>query len=160
MHTSRIRALVLIVIAVLAGALLIAPSADAAQRVSAKQKFLLVSTSFSDGAPMTIVATGALHASGKDIATGKLTDRFKFPDGNLNLRRELVGKGHDTFDKKACYGTYTEKGTWRISSGTGAYTDAKGHGRYTLLVQIFGCDRHVKPDQVVVMVHARGRLSY
>jgi hypothetical protein len=160
MRTPRIRALVFIVIAVLAGALLTAPAADAARRVSGPQRFLAISTSIDENASIPLAATGAIHAYGKDVTISDTTDRFEFPKGNVNIRHNPKGKGHDHTDAKACYSTYTEKGTWRATSGTGRYDDVRGKGTYRLLVQIFGCDPEAVPDQIVITITATGRLSY
>ena len=73
---------------------------------------------------------GPIHAKGKDKVLGPRKDRFVFPNGTVLLRHKPSAPGQDTFDEKTCYFKFVERGTWRVTDGTGAYNGASGHGRY------------------------------
>ena len=52
-----------------------------------------------------------------------------FPQGTLFLHVPNDGET-DTFNERACLGTFTFTGPWTISSATGAYAGATGSGRF------------------------------
>jgi hypothetical protein len=127
----------------------------AAQRAKT-QHFLIVSSSPSEKAPSWIVANGPIHALGKDKEIGN-KDKFIFPKGTLTVRHKRMSH-HGIQDKKTCYFTETESGTFKVTKGTGAYAGASGSGRYHLKVQAVAC-KHQKPKFFSVQIKAKGRLS-
>ena len=153
---------VLTTVAVLVGALLSVPSADAANTAerSGHQRFVLITTKTVEGGP--IAANGVIHAKGKDVTLKGHRDRFEFPAGNVIIRHQKTkGTGHNSYDPKTCLFTHRERGTWRAINGTRAYADVSGGGGYRLLIQGFTCDPdNTEPDPFFTRVVATGKLSF
>ena len=152
-------------VVVLAAALLTSPSAQASESetdaaAAQQQRFVLIQGDAEEsGGP--IAATGPIHARGKDVVLGTLTDRFEFPDGNLIItHRPKRGLTSESFDPVTCLFTFRERGTWRAVRGTGAYTQVQGHGTYRVLGQGVGCDQDKPPEVFVLRIVAQGPLSY
>ena len=122
----------------------------------ATEHFRLLNTSVS--ADATIVAQGPLHATGKSVSVNNHRDRFVFPMGAL-IVRHYPTSSHDSFDKKTCYGQHTESGTYTVLGGTRDYSDASGHGSYTLVINFVGCSHHKPPRVFTFEVDASGPLS-
>jgi hypothetical protein len=105
-----------------------------------------------------VIATGAIHARGRDIAINEHKDRVVFRNGSLLVRHSIVSQ-HDTGDRTTCYATHTEDGTYRIVGGSGAYAHARGRGIYDLKVQVVGCNQHKPPRIFMLQINAHGPLS-
>jgi hypothetical protein len=149
----------------LAGALLSAPSVSASggetDRFAAQtQRFVLIQSDPEEsGGP--IAATGPIHAPGTDVVISDFKDRFKFPDGNVVIKHNpKEGLSTESFDPVTCLFTFTERGTWKTVSGTGAYADVQGNGTYRVLGQGFGCDEKKPPEVFILRIVAKGPLSY
>ena len=90
----------------------------------------------------------------------ELRDRFEFPDGNVVIKhRPKAGTSVDRFDPVTCLFTFRERGSWKAISGSGAYEDASGGGRYRVLGQGFGCSENEPPEVFFLRIVARGALS-
>ena len=120
----------------LAGALLSVPSVGAsggetARTAAQTQRFLLIQSDPEEsGGP--IAANGPIHARGTDVVIDDFKDRFKFPDGNVVIKHKPDKNGSaESFDPVTCLFTFTEHGTWKTVSGTGAYADVQGSGTYS-----------------------------
>ena len=131
MTRSRIRVFAAVL---LAGALLSAPSVSAsgsgtAKRAAQTQRFVLIQSDPNvEGGP--IAANGPIHAHGTDVVISDLKDRFKFPDGNVIIKHKPdKGGSAESFDPITCLFTFTEHGTWKTVSGTGAYADVQATAR-------------------------------
>ncbi len=120
------------------------------------ERFVLVQTDPNAAAP-TIVAFGPIHARGTDTVIDDTHDVFTFPAGALNVTH-TPKHSHQTFDPVTCYGTFTERGTFKVTSGTGAYTHARGHGDYNLQGTFIGCDQNAAPEVFSLMIRASGPL--
>jgi hypothetical protein len=148
---------------VLAGAMLSAPAVSAsgaeADHAAGNQKFIVLQTDpNADGG--TVVAMGPIHAVGEDIVMGEFKDKFKFEDGSLIItHKPKKGSTHETFDEVTCYFTFSEKGTWKVAKGTGAYADMTGGGTYKVNGQGIGCDEKAPPEEFAVMITAVGDLA-
>ena len=153
----------------MAGVLLATPSSTAtgdrstgstADRAQGRQVFTLISTDKSrkDG---LVAATGPVHAQGVDVAVSGLTDRFTFPDGSITIRHKVTpGSGRDSYDPVTCMFTFSEKGTWKVVKGTGAYAHAKGKGTHRVLGEGFGCGVEKPPKLFTFKVRLTGDLRY
>jgi hypothetical protein len=155
----RLLALVL----VLTGALLSVPSAVAtgghqAGRTVGQQRFLLLSSDPNE-AGGTVVGFGPIHAKGTDKVINDRTDRFVFPKGSVKIRHKRGG-GSDHFDKRTCYGTFSEHGTWTAVGGTGSYSRVAGGGTYKVHAEFVGCSQNKPPKVFQLQIHASGGLSY
>jgi len=158
---TRVRLLALVL--VLTGALLSVPSAVAtgghdAGRTAGHQLFLLLSNN--DAQPGGILlGFGTIHARGTDKQINGHTDRFIFPKGSVKIRHKRAGGSHH-FDKRTCYGTFAEHGTWTAVAGTGRYSQVSGGGKYRLHVALVGCSQNKPPKLFQLQIHAGGHLSY
>ena len=149
----------------LAGALLSAPSVGASAsetaRAAAQTQRFLVLQSDPNGSGGPIAANGPIHAHGTDVVISDSKDRFKFPDGNLVIKHKPDKNGSaESFDPVTCLFTFTEHGTWKTVSGTGAYAAVQGSGTYRVLGQGFGCDENKPPEVFSLRIAAKGPLSY
>ena len=104
------------------------------------------------GGESTVVASGAINATGSDVETSSKeagrtnhsTQDFVFDDGTIHLK--VNGVESSTFDPSTCTVAVYETGNYVITGGDGAYTGIKGDGRFTVsgTVQfeqtVDGCD--------------------
>jgi hypothetical protein len=148
---------------VLVGVFFTVPSGAAASHTAAAhagvaQRFLALSTDPGENAKPTILAFGGVHAKGVDRQVGPRKDVFVFPDGNLTVRHQPVAH-HRHHDPVTCLFTFRERGTFKITRGTGAYAGARGHGRYHVKVMFVGC-RHQPPEPHTfsLTIQASGRI--
>ena len=129
--------------------------------VSGTQHFQLVSASLS-GKNNPVVAYGAFNASGTDNATSKTKDTFTFPGGSFRVTHKNT-RSRQHFSKRTCAGVVNQRGTYKISNGTGRYAGISGHGRFRVRVLLVtrhtssGCSR--KPIAVQTMIRAHGPVS-
>jgi len=156
---TRIRLLALML--VLIGALLSVPSAVAAGGNHADKTgrihFIGLSNNPKSNSGDPVIAMGVIHARGVDKVVNNHKDRFVFPKGVVVVKHHRTGQGGH-FDKKTCYGVFTEHGTWRAVGGTGAYATVSGGGTYKVKGTVVGCKR--QPDLFQVRIDAIGKLSY
>jgi hypothetical protein len=104
-----------------------------------KQNFTLTSDITEEGGG-TVVASGAINATGEDIVVSDTEDQFVFPDGTLTVIHARV-RGKDHFNDKKCTGTFRETGTYVINEGTGQYEGVTGSGSYRVVVRFHdGCE--------------------
>ena len=144
---------------ILAGAMLSIPSVPASGSGAGTVKFVAIQTK--PNHDPIIAATGAIHAQGTDVVTGNLTDRFEFPDGNVLVKHKpRKGSETETFDPVTCFFTFSEKGTWKTTGGSGAYDNVQGRGAYKVVVNGFGCEENEAPDAFYVKIVAKGNLTY
>jgi len=133
------------------------PGASAARAHSGTQHFLVVQTSETGSPP--VIATGPIHAAGTDIQVNDNLDRFVFPKGALRIRHEAKAS-HESFDPKTCLGTFTERGVYKVTAGTGKYSHVTGHGRYRVQGYFIGCTENDPSNVLSVTIRAHGPLSY
>lgn len=157
--TTRIRLLALAL--ALTGALLSVPAATATGGHHANkaphQLFLLLTNNPSSDSGGSIAGFGAIHAKGIDKVVNGHTDHFVFPKGYVVVKHHRIGKPGGHFDKKNCYGSFTEHGAWKASGGTGAYASASGGGTYKVTGQIIGCKK--TPEVFQLQIKAVGNLA-
>jgi hypothetical protein len=129
--------------------------------VTGTQHFQLVSASLS-GKNNPVVAYGAFNASGTDNATSKTKDTFTFPGGSFRVTHKNT-HSRQHFSKRTCAGVVHQRGTYKISNGTGRYAGISGHGRFRVRVLLVtrhtpsGCGQ--KPIAVQTIIRARGPVS-
>jgi hypothetical protein len=97
-----------------------------------KQNFTLTADISEEGGGGTVVATGAINATGEDVVVSDTEDHFVFPDGTLTVIHAPV-RSKDHFNDKKCTGSFRETGTYVISDGTGQYEGATGSGSYRVV---------------------------
>jgi hypothetical protein len=120
-----------------------------------KQNFTLTTDNIEEGGG-TVVASGAINATGDDVVISDTEDLFVFPDGTLTIIHASVrGKGH--FHEQQCFGTFHETGTYVISEGTGQYEGVTGSGSYRVDGRIEdGC---AEPPTGTLTITARGSVN-
>jgi hypothetical protein len=134
-----------------------APGASAAGSHAGIERFLVVQTSETGSPP--VIARGPIHAAGTDIQVNDNLDRFVFPKGALRIRHHAKAS-HESFDPKTCLGTFSEGGEYKITAGTGAYSQVTGHGHYKVQGYFIGCTENDPSNVLSVVIRAHGPLSY
>ena len=158
-HWRRPRRSVVALIVIFLGVFAAVPSASAEKGHGHGrhiQHFLLLSTDASEE-DLVVIANGPIHARGTDVVESETEDTFVFPDGTLSVVHDPKKEG-GTSDPVTCYFTFTERGTYKVTGGTGAYEDARGHGRYTASGSGVGCDP--EPEVFMLRIKASGPLHY
>jgi hypothetical protein len=131
--------------------------ASSHRAVTGTEHFQAVSTSLTSSRSK-VVAYGVFNASGVDIATSNTRDTFKFPGGKFRVRHHAT-RSRQHFSTRTCAGTVRERGTYKLSHGTGKYAGISGHGRYRLRGLIVarhtahGCSRRPIAIQVIIRAH-------
>jgi hypothetical protein len=138
------------------------PAAGAGQ--SGFEFFQFVTTSPSSAAPVSIIARGVFTAGGVNHPGNKV-DTAVFPDGTFKIAHSN-GTGTPRFNPKTCLGVITLNGTYRLSSGTGAYAGVSGHGIYRLNILIVAarnsagkCSNKLPPVAFQQIIKAQGPVS-
>lgn len=134
-----------------------ARTAVSQRAVSRTEHFQDVSASFtSNRSP--VVAYGAFNASGVDTQLGHRTDLFKFPGGSFVVKHKTT-HSRSRFSKRNCAGIERQRGTYKISDGTGKYAGISGSGRFRLRILLVaahashGCSRKPVAAQVIIQAH-------
>lgn len=122
------------VAALLSGAGLAAASASPAKPARpAIEHFRGMTTSIPGSRPISMIATGVFTAGGVDIITSATTDIFKFPGGTIKVRHHAV-RSTQTVSSRTCLFTVSERGTYKLTGGTGRYARISGSGTYALSI--------------------------
>jgi hypothetical protein len=143
--TGRKRAIALVAAAVVAATAVTAGLAlpAGASTVAAKpagaggtEHFQMMNTSTSQTTTTNpIVAWGIFTAAGTDHEYANNTDTFAFPGGTFTVKHVTTpGTAHQYVNAQACLFIYSEKGTFKLSGGTGRYWGIGGSGTYALSV--------------------------
>jgi|SRR5580692_10619337 hypothetical protein len=105
-----------------------------------------------------VAAYGAFNAGGVDTQLGHRTDLFKFPGGSFLIKHKAT-RSSQHFSKTACAGVQRQRGTYKISGGTGKYAGITGSGHFRLRVLIVarhtahGCSQRPVAVQVIIRAH-------
>ncbi len=126
-------------------------------RMTGTEHFRVLSSNPSNKAVPVVVATGPIHAKGRDIVLSQHKDKFVFPMGAVIAVHTPTGH-HQSHDATTCYTKFTEHGTYRVTRGTGAYAGAHGSGTYHVVVQIVACPNH-RPRYFNQQINASGPLT-
>lgn len=96
-----------------------------------KQNFTLTADISQEGGG-TVVASGAINATGEDVVISDTEDLFVFPDGTLTIIHVPV-RAKEHFNERKCTGHFRETGTYIVSEGTGQYEGVTGSGKYRVV---------------------------
>ncbi len=107
---------------------LTAASAAAGTRPPATEHWEAMSTN-ATSAVATLIARGPLTVGG---TVNLLTGKAVLPGGKLTLSHHQL-HSKTTFSSRTCLTTLTSSGTYKITAGTGKYSDVRGHGDYRLV---------------------------
>lgn len=103
---------------------------------SGTEHFSFMSTSVSAD-KFSVIATGVFTAGGTATPLTE-TDTLKFPNGTIDVTSKSTGKPVTSANTKTCYESLSQKGTYTIAGGTGAYKGITGSGRFTLSIHEVG----------------------
>ena len=120
-----------------------------------RQNFTLTSDISEEGGG-TVVASGAINATGEDVVISDTEDLFVFPDGTLTVFH-APERTHEHFNEKRCTATFRETGTYVIAEGTGDYEGVTGSGTYRVVGQIE--DACGETPTGTVTITARGTIN-
>jgi hypothetical protein len=153
----------------LAGVALTVPAASAATAgdhghgLQPQVFTLVISTKTPDG---VVNAYGPIRGrDGTDVQVSDNVDIFKFARGTVTVYHKPTTNNQPKVDTKSCTATYTEKGTWKLTDGTGKYKGAAGHGRYSLSQfavlqhKDHKCDTSSEPKFFKVKIFAWGKAA-
>ncbi len=112
----------------------------------------------SNGGFAVVIGNGPIHAHGRDVVVNQHVDRFVFPKGSITIKHRNTTGQHQRFDPVTCYGTFHQRGVYRVTGGTGAYSGARGHGKFRVRGAFFGCRPHQPPRIFQLTLHAAGPL--
>jgi len=162
---SQLHLRIAAIFVVLFGTLLVAPSAGAAVSddtvTKAGVRFTLLSTTVDESVPALVAMNGAIHAKGTVVIVDRKTDRFELPDGTITVvHKRKKGSASESYDQTTCLFSFRERGTWRVTEGTGAYANASGSGTYRAQGGGFACAEDTPPEAFFSHVVAKGDLRY
>ena len=129
--------------------------------ISGTQHFQIVSASLS-GTRSRVVAYGVFNASGIDRSISNTRDTFTFPGGSFRVTHKVT-HNRQHFSKATCAGVVHQRGTYKLSKGTGRYAGISGHGRFRVRVLLVtrhtssGCGN--RPIAIQTVIRARGPVS-
>ena len=164
MFTAHWRRLVVALVVIFLALFAAVPSASAASAHRHRrhvEHFLALTNDPSENATPVIVATGPIHAKGTDHVVSATRDIFTFPNGSLFVKHHV--KKHSvrqSGDPVTCHFRYSERGTYRVTGGTGAYANAHGHGHYRARADSVGCDQNAPPEVFQFRINASGPLHF
>jgi hypothetical protein len=93
------------------------------------ETFRLVSTD-ENAKTQSVIATGAFVAGGYEVL-GRTTDRAHLYRGSFEISRHVTHRTPPALPGPRCILRITERGTYRLSHGTGRYAGIRGFGNYT-----------------------------
>ena len=98
------------------------------------EHFQMMNTTTSETSTQNpLIAYGVFTASGTDRENPNGTDTFFFPGGSFTvIHTPAKGTPNPTFNAKTCLSQYSEKGTFKLTGGTGRYKGISGSGTYAL----------------------------
>lgn len=151
--TGRKRAVMLAGTVVTAAAVTaaLALPAGASQQVASRpagvtgtQHFQAMNTTTSQNSTTNpLLAYGVITAAGTDRQNANGTDTFFFPGGRFTVKHVTAkGTARQYFNPKTCLFMYSERGTFKLSGGTGRYWGISGSGTYAL--SVIGISTRVK----------------
>jgi hypothetical protein len=109
------------------------------------EHFSFISTSTTNEAKYSAIATGPITAGGTAELIGE-KGKIVFPTGTIKVTNKLTGNPTQTGSKQNCIAIYSEKGTYTVTGGTGAYTGITGSGQFSLKTTGVGMLKNGKCD--------------
>jgi hypothetical protein len=132
-------------------------SASTAHPSAGPQRFLILTTDL-NAPTYTLAATGVIQQIGQDVSLSDTQEEFVFSDGTMIMTHRAVYT-NDSFDPVTCVDRFIERGTYTLSSGTGAYAGVAGRGAFTGTIQAVGCDPSGPPTALQARISAEGSIQ-
>src|SRR5579872_6966794 len=114
----------------------IALASTGSAATSGAQSFQLMSTS-GTSPTSSVIARGVFTGAGVDHEHAHNNATFVFRNGTIRLHHS-AGKGPQSFNPKTCLLTISQRGTYRLTGGTGKYAGITGGGHYQLSILAVG----------------------
>jgi uncharacterized membrane protein len=114
------------------GAGLAYASASPATAAAGTEDFYLMTTS-GTATTIPVIANGVFTAAGVDH-TGNTVDTAVFPTGSFKINHGGPISGTPKLNPATCFFTFTGKGKFTISGGTGAYKGISGSGKVVITI--------------------------
>ena len=139
-----------------------AASHTAGPAVSGTEQFQLMNTS-PTSSNSSLIAHGLFTAGGVDHSGSKV-DTVVFSNGSFKITH-AKGTGTQHFNPKTCLLTVSQKGTYTLSGGTGAYAGISGGGNYQLSILAVGaksggtCSKTAPPVAFQQLIRASGPVK-
>jgi hypothetical protein len=142
--------------------------AHRAATVSGTEHFQLISTSATSNT-LNALAWGPFAAAGTDHEgnsnTKTATDLLKLNGGSFKITHTVKSE-KQSINPKTCFLSVIEKGTYKLSAGTGAYKGISGSGTFTLTVYALAaktkkgtCNENANPIGLQNVVTASGPVK-
>ena len=132
--------------------------------VSGTEHFQMMTTT-GTGSTGSVIASGVFTAPAVDHEhQATSTSTFTFANGTINIKHSN-GTGTQHFDPKTCLMTISLHGTYKLTSGTGAYAGISGSGNYQLSILAIGassggkCVQNKPPVAWHQVINASGPVS-
>jgi len=116
-----------------------------------------------NGRSPSVLATGPIHGHGTDHTAGPNHDVFKFAQGNVGI--DHAATAQHPGPQAGCTFFYSERGTYDVTGGTGAYAGASGSGTYVLQDVFFAkrkpngtCSERAGHDVLLISAHGHTTL--
>ena len=147
-----------VIAGIVGGASLAALAAIPASAADNNTEHVVIVTTNPTSNTSPVALSGPIHALGVDTQLPNNRDRFTLKAGTL-LIKHTPTSSTDSFDKVTCTDQFTERGIYKIVSGSGAYAHVSGFGTYQTTGVIIGCSPNKPPTALSVIVHAAGPLK-
>ena len=138
--------------------------ASARPAASGTEHFQLMTTS-ATAKTLSTIGTGLFTAGGTSTnASNSSKGTVTFPGGTFVITHSK-GTGTQHFNPKTCLLQISEKGTYTLGSGTGAYKGITGNGTYQLAIVAVGaksggtCSKTLPPPTWQQVITASGPAS-
>ena len=100
------------------------------------ENFQLMSTS-ATATTSSVIAFGVFTGAAVNHQVSSNVDVFVFANGTIRVHHSN-GTGPQSVNPKTCLLTVNQRGTYRITGGTGKYAGIRGHGHYRLSILAVG----------------------
>lgn len=105
-------------------------------RAARTEHFTFMSTAVTAD-KFSVIATGRFTAGGMATPLAG-TDTLRFPNGTITVASKNTSKPIYTANTNTCYETLSQRGSYTIAGGTGAYKGIAGSGTFTLSIREVG----------------------
>lgn len=109
------------------------------------------------------IAYGVFTGHGVDVPGAKV-DTIKFANGSVRITHG-PGKGPQSFDPKTCLLLVSQRGSYTLGHGTGAYRGISGKGKYQITIVSIGaksggnCSQSKPPVAFQLVIRGSGTVS-
>jgi hypothetical protein len=116
------------------------------------------------GSPASAIAYGVFVGGGSSNLGSSRVGKLALNGGSITLSHKAAKGGTERFNPRGCLTSVTQKGTFKIVSGTGRFRGISGHGTYDLSFLMVGakvngvCSQAEPPIAQQQVLHLSGHL--